>query len=58
MYIFIHCVEIVIVCLNMIKKRSIHNFDIDVSKNDNILTLSTCTNIGEGRIVVHAKLIK
>lgn len=44
--------------LNMIKKRSIHNFDIDVSKNDNILTLSTCTNIGEGRIVVHAKLIK
>lgn len=44
--------------LNTIKNRSIYNFNVEVSNTDNILTLSTCTNIGEGRTVVHAKLIK
>ena len=34
------------------------NFNINVTTEDRILTLSTCTNIGEGRTVVHAKLIK
>lgn len=44
--------------LNNLKNRSTYKFDVDLSKDDNILTLSTCTNIGEGRTVVHAKLLK
>lgn len=44
--------------LKTIKNRSIYNFNVELSTEDNILTLSTCTNIGEGRTVVHAKLIK
>ena len=44
--------------LSTIKNRSIYNFNVELSDKDNILTLSTCTNIGEGRTVVHAKLIK
>lgn len=44
--------------LKTIKTRSIYNFNINVTTEDRILTLSTCTNIGEGRTVVHAKLIK
>lgn len=43
--------------LNTIKKRSLYDFDATLSKDDKILTLSTCS--GENnRIVVHAKLIK
>ena len=38
------------------KNRSTYNFGVSLSSEDNILTLSTCTNIGEGRTVVHAKL--
>ena len=41
-----------------IKARSIYNFNTNVTTNDKILTLSTCTNIGQGRTVVHAKLMK
>lgn len=44
--------------LKTIKARSIYDFNIDVTTNDKILTLSTCTNIGEGRTAVHAKLMK
>lgn len=44
--------------LKTIKARSIYDFNIDVTTNDKILTLSTCTNIGQGRSVVHAKLMK
>ena len=44
--------------LNTIKNRSTYNFNVNLSHDDKILTLSTCTNIGEGRTVVHAKLIK
>lgn len=43
--------------LNTIKDRSTYKYNVNVSKEDKILTLSTCTNIGEGRTVVHAKLI-
>lgn len=43
--------------IDLIKSRSIHNFETSVSENDNILTLSTCYKTDE-RIVVHAKLIK
>lgn len=41
--------------VNTIKNRSIKKFDIDVSKEDNILTLSTCANNNRYRIVLHAK---
>lgn len=43
--------------LNTIKNRSTYKYDVNISKEDKILTLSTCTNIGEGRTVLHAKLI-
>lgn len=43
--------------LNVIKERSIYNFDATVNTSDKILTLSTCN--GENhRIVIHAKMIK
>lgn len=43
--------------LDMIKNRSGHNFNTNVTSTDNILTLSTCYNNNE-KMVVHAKLIK
>lgn len=42
---------------NMLIKRSIYDFKTSVSKNDQILTLSTCYNDTE-RMAIHAKLIK
>ncbi len=42
--------------ISMTKNRSIKNFNIDVSLEDKILTLSTCTGDND-RLVVHAKLI-
>lgn len=45
--------------LNNIKSRSEFDFGVDVNENDNIITLSTCTNTAnDGRVVLHAKLIK
>lgn len=43
--------------INMISKRSFHNFNTSVSKDDKVLTLSTCYSNSE-RLVLHAKLIK
>ena len=43
--------------IKTLKKRSIKDFNIDVSKDDNILTLSTCANNNKYRIVLHAKKI-
>ena len=43
--------------LNTIKGRSIHNFGLDVTTDDKVLTLSTCDNTGTKRVVVHAKMI-
>lgn len=43
--------------VNTIKKRSIKEFNIDVSKDDNILTVSTCANNNKYRVVLHAKKI-
>ena len=40
-----------------VKSRSIYDFGVDVSNEDKILTLSTCAENGEKRIVIHAKLI-
>lgn len=44
--------------IETIRNRSIYNFNEDVSSNDKILTLSTCTDDGTKRIVIHAKMIK
>lgn len=43
--------------LNTLKTRSIVSFNVDVSVNDKIVTLSTCTNDNTGRKVIHAKLV-
>ena len=42
---------------NMLKDRSIHDFNTSISKEDKILTLSTCYSDTE-KMVLHAKLIK
>lgn len=46
--------------LNTIENRSIYNFNIDeeITTDDKILTLSTCTDDGTKRIVIHALLVK
>ena len=45
--------------INTIKKRSEINFSGGLTKNDKILTLSTCADVaGTTRLVIHAKLIK
>lgn len=43
--------------LDKIKNRSYYNFGLDLNYTDKIITLSTCTNSGTKRVVVHAKLI-
>ena len=46
--------------LNTLHKRSIYDFKLEENLNtdDKILTLSTCTDNGTKRIVIHAKMIK
>lgn len=44
--------------LNTLKNRSIYNFKEDVNSSDKILTLSTCSDDGTKRMVIHAKMIK
>ena len=41
--------------LNIIKERSIKNFDVKLNVDDKILTLSTCANNNKYRVVLHAK---
>jgi sortase B len=43
--------------INLITNRSIYNFNTEVTTDDRILTLSTCSG-KEKKLVVHAKLIK
>lgn len=43
--------------IETIKNRSIYDFNIEISENDNILTLSTCANNNKYRIVLHAKRV-
>ena len=40
------------------KSRSIYDFGVELTEEDKILTLSTCTDDGKKRIVIHAKMIK
>ncbi len=42
--------------INTLKSRSIFNFNQEVSKDDKIITLSTCSG-SKYRVVVHAKLV-
>lgn len=44
--------------LDTLKKRSIYNFNEELSYTDKILTLSTCTDDGKKRVVIHAKMVK
>ena len=44
--------------LKTMKKRNIGPINTEVDVNDKILTLSTCQNNKDGRIVIQAKLIK
>lgn len=41
-----------------IKERSIYDFNTEINTDDKILTLSTCTDDGTKRVVIHSKLIK
>ena len=41
--------------LNKVKSRSNYNYNIDINKDDHILTLSSCTANGTKRVVLHAK---
>ena len=44
--------------LNTIKQRSIKNFNVELTTENRILTLSTCTNDSYHRLVVHAKKLE
>ena len=44
--------------LDTLKNRSVYNFNEEVTSNDKILTLSTCTDDGTKRAVIHAKMVK
>ena len=44
--------------INLIKGRSIKDFDVDYTINDKMITLSTCSSKGDKRLVVHAKIIE
>ncbi len=42
--------------LKKMKSRSIYNFNVEVTTDDYILTLQTCDNVGNKRLIVQAKL--
>lgn len=44
--------------IETLKKRSIKDFNVEVTGEDSILTLSTCANNNNYRVVLHAKRIK
>ena len=45
--------------LNVIKARSIYKFnDENLTTDDKVLTLSTCSDDGTKRVVIHAKMVK
>jgi len=44
--------------IQTVKNRSIKDFNIEVNEEDNILTLSTCGNDNDYRVVLHAKKIE
>lgn len=44
--------------IKKLKSRSVHDYGIEVSGEDKILTLSSCIGDGTKRVVLHAKLIE
>ncbi len=44
--------------LNTIVNRSVNDFEVEVSSEDTILTLSTCANNNQYRVVLHAKKVE
>jgi len=44
--------------IQTVKNRSIKDFNIQVSGEDNLLTLSTCGNDNDYRVVLHARKVK
>lgn len=40
-----------------IKKRSYVNYDLDIDSVKSVLTFSTCSSIGNGRVVMHSALV-
>jgi len=44
--------------LEIIKSRSKYNFNVQLTKQDKVITLSTCANNTNNRVILHAKLIK
>ena len=44
--------------IETVKSRSIKDFNVEVTEEDNILTLSTCGNDNDYRVVLHAKEIR
>ena len=44
--------------INVLKNRSVKDFNVNISSGDSILTLSTCANNNKYRVVLHAVRIK
>lgn len=44
--------------IDSMKLRSRYDFNVKVSENDSILTLSTCANDNKYRVILHAKKVK
>lgn len=43
--------------INLIKGRSMYDFGVDFTTSDKMITLSTCSDRGDKRLVVHAKIL-
>lgn len=43
--------------INKIKQRSIYDFNVEYKTTDKMITLSTCSENGNKRLVVHAKIL-
>ena len=44
--------------IQSLKESSIHDFNVEITNEDKIITLCTCDNTNQNRVVVHAKLIE
>ena len=44
--------------ITTLKNRSVHNFNVDLNKESQILTLSTCSSGSSNRTVLHAVKVK
>ena len=43
---------------DILRSRSVHDFGVRATEEDQIITLSTCVGFSDTRLVLHAKLIK